>query len=587
MPLCRGELDEFFTSIENGTEFRPALEKVLLDLTPDKSDRFMLLLIEGRGAWHPWTRVAKGLALWCGNAFSGGWISLAQSGFEVHVLDPDPERARFAHARLASQPSTRAVIRIGGDAEKLPFPDGSFDLVVQEEGLPGSEEARFGHSIAECLRVTRGECFYTVENRFAYKHSTGQRGKFVVPSPFEWLRDALAPKPGRSSLKAHERSLSSAGFESARSRALYPHMRDFTHVVDLDGKPPYLPIGPLERKNRIKIAGQSVGLFPVLTPSFVCGSARLDGEVPRTTRVDAALEFLAREIGTDVPEIENWTATRGNCAVLLTDSNSPEARWAIHIPMNEKERRELVAHDEFLRLLAEQFPEFPAPRSLFLGEIDGLWLACETRLDGIAATQVSKNPACAARLLDDTARHLASLVMEEKRPLTREDLDRFVGTRFDRVAAKAHLPETIAHVQRAREDAYSRLEGLAVPRVFYHADIRSKHVRVQRDGTVLGYLDFGCSSTHDLPYFDLVNLVVHENKRPGEFPSTNAWNRLLERREFQAHESQCLEDYAKALDLPSEYCRVIEEIYPILVVAMCELNWDCSRPRWLHEHFGY
>jgi aminoglycoside phosphotransferase (APT) family kinase protein len=177
--------------------------------------------------------------------------------------------------------------------------------------------------------------------------------------------------------------------------------------------------------------------------------------------------------------------------------------------------------------------------------------------------------------------------MQETRPLDDEDLARLLAPRFERVGSKAHVPETIAHVESARREAFERLLGLPVPRVFYHADIRSKHVRVERDGSVLGYLDFGCSSLDDLPYFDLVNLVVHENKREGEFPSTNAWRRLLDRTELAPREISALESYASALSLPEEYCRVIEEIYPILVVAMCELNWDCSRPRWLHEHFGY
>ena len=588
-PLEAAELEELLRALDGGDDYRTSLETFLLATTAEKTDRLMLLLGEGRGSWHPLTRVASGRALWLGNAFSGSWLPLAQAGFEVLVVDPNPARIRFASHRAHSQPSAQVQFLVAGNSEHLPFADASFDLVVQEEGLPGPVELRFAHNVVECQRVTRGELFVTADNRFAYKRSTGRRAKFQIHSPLAWLREAAFPAPGHASLREHESRLRTDGFEAPRSHALYPHMRDFTHVVALDGGTPQLPVGPLERKNRLKVVGNAVGLFPVLTPSFVTGVARHSASLHDENRMDRVLRELSSRLNEPLPEIENWTATRGNCAVVLTRPRSSErdGSWALHIPMNEKERRELTCHQEQLLFLAERFPKFPIPAPLFSGEIDGLWLTCERRLDGIAATQVSREPACAKQLLADTARHLAGLVMREAAPLSSGDLERLLGTRFDLVSAKANLPATIAHIERAREKAFATLRGLTVPQVFYHADIRSKHVRVERDGSVIGYLDFGCSSRNDLPYFDLVNLVVHENKRDGEFASTHAWQRLLARDGIREHELTALESYASALSLPPAYCRTIEEIYPILVVAMCERNWDYSRPRWLHEHFGY
>lgn len=589
LPLESSELEELLLTLDNGAGYRAGLEAFLLDTSAEKADRLMLLLGEGRGSWHPLTRVTGGRALWLGNAFSGSWLPLAQAGFEVLVVDPCPARVRFAKHRVKSQPTSAAQFMVAGDSEHLPFANEAFDLVIQEEGLPGPAEVQFAHTHTELLRVTRGECFMTAENRFAYKRSTGRRAKFRVPSPLRWLGEALAPAPGRKSRNGHEKALLSDAFEAPKSHALYPHMRDFTHVVDLDGGTPELPIGPLERKNRLKIIGQGLGLFPTLTPSFVTGTTRSTANIVSETRMQRVLRELSSKLGEAAPNIENWTATRGNCAVILTHARPGEVGgdWALHVPMNEKERRELSAHDEHLQFLRMNHPGFPIPEPLFSGTIDGLWLSCERRLGGIAATQVSREPGCAKNLLTDVAQHLTELIMQHATPLSDGDLDRLLGSRFDRVGAKANLPETIAHVERAREKAIATLRGLKVPRVFYHSDIRSKHVRVNREGHVLGYLDFGCSSRNDLPYFDLINLVVHENKRDGEFASTNAWQRLLTRNGLREHELAALDSYATALSLPPEYCRTIEEIYPILVVAMCERNWDYSRPRWLHEHFGY
>ena len=295
---------------------------------------------------------------------------------------------------------------------------------------------------------------------------------------------------------------------------------------------PELPIGPLERKNRIKVAGKALGLFPMFTPSFVSGVARRGLSAAPETRMARTLAALAHELGEPVPEIENWTATRGNCVVVTTrtDGATDAGQWSVHIPMSEHQRRELTAHDENLRFLTENFPKFPIPAPLFCGELEGLWFTAERRIGGIAATQVSHDHECARRMLSDTAELLAGLVMQDACPLTEDDLQQLITPRFDRVTAKADRPQTIEHLNEARAFAFKTLRGMNVPRVFYHSDIRAKHVRVERDGSVLGYLDVGGSSVNDLPYFDLVNLVVHENKRDGEFASTNAWKRTTQPR---------------------------------------------------------
>ena len=43
---------------------------------------------------------------------------------------------------------------------------------------------------------------------------------------------------------------------------------------------------------------------------------------------------------------------------------------------------------------------------------------------------------------------------------------------------------------------------------------------------------------------------------------------------------------ALARMLDEDTARAIEGLYPVLVAAMAEKNWDYSRPRWLHRQFG-
>ena len=236
LPLSEKALQQILDSLDSGTEYRLSLEVLLLSISAEMTDQLMLLLGEGRGAWHLLSRVQSGRVLWIGNALSGS--SLALAGFEVLVVDTSPGRIRFAMHRAAALSSNPIDFLLAGDAGRLPFADEEFDLVIQEEGLPGPVEAKFGHTIDECLRVTRGEFFITAENRFAYKRSTGRRGKFELTAPLEWLERALVAKPGRTGIREMERALAHEEFEKPRTHAIYPHMRDYTHLVALDGGSP-------------------------------------------------------------------------------------------------------------------------------------------------------------------------------------------------------------------------------------------------------------------------------------------------------------------------------------------------------------
>jgi len=57
-------------------------------------------------------------------------------------------------------------------------------------------------------------------------------------------------------------------------------------------------------------------------------------------------------------------------------------------------------------------------------------------------------------------------------------------------------------------------------------------------------------------------------------------------RELRGYEKECLEKYCALVGLEPEVARAIEGMYPVLVAAMAEKNWDYSRPRWLQRQFG-
>jgi aminoglycoside phosphotransferase (APT) family kinase protein len=586
-PLPRAAIERAIAAMERGVPFKAAYEELLLELDDATVDRTMQLQREARGAWlallrgpEPTTTSARALLI--GNALSGTSVALANHGFVVTLLDVDSLRLRFALARNRALAPGRTRAVLGGDSTRLPFGDRAFELVVQEDGLP-ARESGWRHDLDELRRVCAGELVVVADNRFAYKRSSGRRGEFELAGPLELAGSVLAPGRERS-LAGYRKLLSAPGFSDTRAFALYPHAREFTFVVGLDAELPRLEVGPQEKKNKFKLVGHKLGLFPWLAPSFaLIGSrSRLAGA---PARVDRWLLELARRLDTPAPQVEHLVATRGNSALVLTLHDDPRARWCLHVALSPAQRRQLETHVEVLRAIERRFPSVPVPRALFAGEIEGVFLTCEQRLGGLTAPQLTGDARAAARMFADTARDLAALVTEPARALDEREFETLLGRRFDLVAQFARVPATIANVARMRDQARSALVGRTFPRVVYHADLRSKHVQVERDGRVLGYLDWGSGEIAGLPYFDLLHFIAHERKQAEGLTAAEAW-RIVRERELRDWERAALDDYARRLELDDGYRRALEGLYPVLVAAMAESHWDFSRPRWLQRQFG-
>jgi len=599
-PLAREAFEPAFEAARSGASFRLALEKLLLELDEESADRLMQMLREARGAWFPLLRARVGELLFLGNALSGSITPLAAAGFRVTVLERNAERARFALLRAAEHSPGNVRVVLGGDTARLPFEDQSFDVVVQEDGLPRAD-GRFAHDFDEVLRVARSEVVLTADNRLAYKRSSGRRNDFHVPRPLEFARAALSPTRGERTLRGY-RSLYARGDFRTRSFALYPHSRDFTHVVALDTRLPTLTIGPMERKNRIKLVGRSIGLFPWFTPSYALLGARPGVDGP--TRMDRILADLSQRTSEPTPVAEQFVGTRGNTLLVQTKSAArdvPHGRaldlsstsdhdrpgsWTLHVPLCPKNVPQLELHMRSLALVRARFPSVPVPEPLFHGRIEDVWLSCERRLPGWTAPQVVGDRAKIGRMQREVSRHFATLVTRTARPFTDEDFEIQVAARFRLVAAHAAVASTIRTLERMLQETREMLVGATFPLVLYHADLRSKHVQVDRDGGVLGYLDWGTTEDEGLPLFDLLHLVVHERKQERRISPGEAWRAIRDRHGLFDHEIEALDGYAKTLGLAPEVVRAIDAIYPVLVAAMAEKNWDFSRPRWLHKQFG-
>ncbi|MBK7644726.1 MAG: aminoglycoside phosphotransferase family protein [Planctomycetes bacterium] len=559
----------FFEREAQGLSFRKALEALLLELEDADADLLALLQREGRAAWLVALAAREGRALFVGSPLSGTVTALALQGFAVELgADADGREARFAAFRAREQ--TPGRVRVVAE------PGQGYALIVLEDGPPGFPEAL---SMLEQRLAPEGELVLVVDNRLGYKRSLGRKGEFHVASPLEFARSLFGRDPYPRTLRGWRQLIEGGRVRSVEAFALYPHRLDFSHVVALDEPFPALTIGPMEKKNRAKLAGKALGLFPVLAPSFAL-VARL-GERP-AARIERVLGALAEKLGERQPIAEAIVATRGNSAVVHTREG---AAWTLHVPLAPKNIPQTERHLRTLGEVRARFPGFPVPEPLFFGTLEGLTFSCERRLPGWTAPQACGDQPRIARMLGQVAELMPKLVVRAPRPFDEADFEAQIAARFRLVIEHAAVPATIAKLERMLTEARAKFLGAQLPLVFYHADLRAKHVQVDAQGNVLGILDWGTAEPEGLPYFDLLHLVVHEVKQEHGLSAGAAWRRLLAR-ELRDYERECLERYCAAVGLAPEVARAIEAIYPVLVAAMAEKNWDYSRPRWLHRQFA-
>lgn len=590
-PLPREAIERAIAAIDSGTTYKAALEALLLELDDDAADQLMQLQREARGTWLLALRVPSAgqrgaRALFVGNALSGAHTPLAHHGFDVTLLDRSALRLRFARQRntaLVPGGTTHGVCSDG--TPRLPFADATFDLVVQEDGLP-TRARGWGHDLAELRRVCRGELLFVADNRLAYKRSTGRRGVFDVPSPLRYAA-GVARTHCEHTLAGYRELTRAPDFSEPRAFALYPHAREFTFVVGLDGAPPALELGPKERANRAKLLAHSLGLFPLFAPSFALLSSRRTCSAQQV-RYERLLDALAGTTGEPRPELEHLVATRGNSALLLTRAagGRPGGDWCVHVGLSAAQRSQLERHAHFLRQLALSFAGCPVPQFLFEGVIDGLFVTCERRARGLTAPQLTGELDATRRTLAELSEILARLTVTERRALDEPEFERLIGRRFDVVARHAGDADTQRALARMRARAREDWLGLEFPLVVQHADLRSKHVQVELDGRVSALLDWGSAEERDLPYFDLVHYLLHERKQADGLDARGMWALLDAPAHLRDWERAALDAYCARLGLDLRYRRALHALYPVVVAAMAETHWDYSRPRWLRRQFG-
>lgn len=577
----RADLEVWADARTRGASPRAAVEGLLTHLPRERRERFLQLNKESRGVWSLLLAARSGRALFVGSPLSGAVVPLAALGLAVVLIDVEPRRLQCA-VELAGMQVRGGASGVAARAWALPFQDGAFAVVACD--VAAMDDAL----LAELRRVCAGELFVAVDNRLAYKRSSGRAWELDVPGPVEYALRVVRPRGGARRLAGWRRALTGRGFEPPEALALYPDRRDFAQVVSLDERAPALHMGPNERRNRLKLVGRGLGLFPHLTPSYGLLARRAAAAGP--SRLRRVLDALGELTGEGPCEVEHLIGSRGNVGIVMTrradaGEEQPRGRWLVHIPLYQGHRPGMDLHFRTLARVRREFPSVPAPQPLYCGEVEGVWLCCERRLPGFGAHHHLRDLRDVERLLSELAVQLATLVVSPARPFDDEQFEREVEPHFRTTLSTVEDEPTRRALEALRERARGALRGMALPRVLTHGDLRAKHVQVGPDGRVNGWLDFGTCTPSELPGMDLLHHFVHDRKQLFGHADGTSWRTFLDPGGPTRAELAAFETYARALGLDLQALRTTALIYPAFVGSTAARNWSLARPGWFREHF--
>lgn len=174
----------------------------------------------------------------------------------VCALEVVPGQAQFVQQRCRQQGFTNVHVAVGGDDCRLPYPDGSFDLVVLNLVLEWCASRCEGEDpevvqqrlLCECARVLKanGNLYVATKNRFALRYVIGKRDEHVHEMRFgnalpRWMTRLMVRLSGKGRppglLHSHGalgRMLRQAGFARLQSYWATPEVRYPAEYVPLD-----------------------------------------------------------------------------------------------------------------------------------------------------------------------------------------------------------------------------------------------------------------------------------------------------------------------------------------------------------------
>ncbi|MFN0206907.1 MAG: phosphotransferase, partial [Planctomycetota bacterium] len=165
-------------------------------------------------------------------------------------------------------------------------------------------------------------------------------------------------------------------------------------------------------------------------------------------------------------------------------------------------------------------------------------------------------------------------------------IENAVAARARMVAGRMRNPSVAKDILQISQNCAELLRGRRIPAVVAHGDLRAKHCLILEDGTLTSMLDWGTAREPNLPLFDLIHFIIHDQKQQFGQTLDAVATRALHPRAFAGHEERAIRRYCELLQIDDSVRRACELYYPIEVAATAFLNWDYDRPHWVEVNFS-
>ena len=461
---------------------------------------------------------------------------LAESFARVSVLVSQPTSA------LADRVTTVEV----RDLARLPIPDGSVDLVIDDQlddvvEAGGQERGR--GLLREYRRILRpaGRLILMGNNRYGFRRMA------------RWLR--LRPERAAGlSAPGYQRLLTDTEFTIARWIAVRESLGDLREFIILGGTvsaPPGFTLVDRLRRRLIRDR-RTTNAF-----AMVCCPAAQTVTTGQPAWLDSLVVRVAAEIGGEVrggtPTVQ--VARSHNAAVIIAMPNE----WVARVPLEVSGAERVRVNFQALQAL-EMIRERPAglqfPRPLLNGDHHSVVFAVESYCDG---RPVSAWPRKAwPMILDNIFAMLISLHRAWQQTGSPDRLNQatWQSEVVDRLRHLHHwvrMPEQAAELQRLCQSA-AAYPAPPLPLGPIHGDFHWGNVLVADDLATMTFIDWDQYRPKSLLTYDVVHFLLE--RRTLEFGSTNseALMELVRRGPLPA-ERRCLAQFAEAFGLSGDWLR--------------------------------
>ncbi|HEY41120.1 MAG TPA: methyltransferase domain-containing protein [Dehalococcoidia bacterium] len=516
-------------------------------------------------AQYLWPVNGESRVLDAGSMWGGLAIPAAQHCGEVFAVDKTIETLAFLKIR-AKQMGFRNVHIVASPVQRLPFPDGYFDLVVlsgvlewvafdqdvvleihwgkrRQDSAVYSKDPRQVQVevLREIQRVLKrgGHLYLAIENSIGYPYLAGVPDEHMNIMYVSFLPRFLANTITRWKLNCEYRTytyssrgyrslLRDGGFTDMEYYGAFSHYIQPSMIIPADlirhWKEVAIPVHNARWYQKLAVKMFPAGLLKYSSPSFIIMAKAPGGDEPKEARIVQVLRkagLLDGSAPSDIKVVKSGGRAGSYHAANFLIYENNDTRPACFCKVCRNNRYADILENEAKnlktvnRLLMDTELSACIPRLLYSGNIDNISILVTQYLEG-APSKFNLNTGFTTKNL----RKLDSSIQSAIRFLA--TFQRY--TQVSEVEATPHLlsviesqRETLNEQERLTEEVDSRigdlvqaiekLDGLRIPVCAVHGDYDLCNLLFSGDRVSI--VDFEHFESEGLPFFDLANLIFN------------------------------------------------------------------------------